>query len=420
MVNIIIKFFIDEISFWGRGFAQFFSMFRLCSNLIEMIMEILSIGRLVLFVSGCAIMLQFVQRPIKILPVPTITKPTKETVISHRVANEGISFALSKEGVSLDQITKIIKSLEAVVPSLWLKNINMKTKIAECDGKYQFVESYINGMGFKVYIRQLKDEVIVEWMQKGICKLQKCAITTNSIYDSITNSVPVPMALEIMELLKKSRCAGFGLQSVVVGYQCSSKKGVMPKVDFLKVSYSNGKTINLLKVGDKLYNADEKYAYEDKIVLNKPLHARISSNYGWRMHPVLKVRRMHRGVDYAAKFGSPIYAVAPGFISKSQVCNGYGNYVEITHLTNKNKITTAYAHLQQLIVKKNQKIKQGDVIGYVGNTGVATSAHLHYEVKIDGKFVNPHDVKSFYKKLDKDVLVNLKRKIAVYSASLKA
>ena len=163
----------------------------------------------------------------------------------------------------------------------------------------------------------------------------------------------------------------------------------------LCLEYKNGQTLNLLSHNGKLYNPIKNYSYDDIVFLNRPVSGRVSSDYGWRLHPVLKVQRMHTGVDYASPMGTPIYAQASGIVDKSVACNGYGNFVEVAHMTHKGKLTTGYAHLKSLILKKNQKIKKGDLIGYVGNTGITTSAHLHYEIRIDGKTVHPTFCKKF-------------------------
>ena len=127
-----------------------------------------------------------------------------------------------------------------------------------------------------------------------------------------------------------------------------------------------------------------------KAFLQTPLDfAVISSNFDLhRMHPVLNTIRAHKGVDYSAPIGTPVKTTADGNIVFRGKKNGYGNVVEIEH---GEKYSTVYAHLSGF--KSGQKlgspIKQGDVIGYVGKTGLATGPHLHYEFKIDGQHVNP-------------------------------
>lgn len=121
-------------------------------------------------------------------------------------------------------------------------------------------------------------------------------------------------------------------------------------------------------------------------VANKELIA-LASGYGMRIHPVYKVRKMHTGIDFAATIGTPIYATADGTIDEVQVSfSGYGKMVEIDHGFG---YRTRYAHMHGFAVKKGQKVKRGELIGYVGDTGLSTAPHLHYEVFINGVHVNP-------------------------------
>ena len=121
-------------------------------------------------------------------------------------------------------------------------------------------------------------------------------------------------------------------------------------------------------------------------VSNKNL-SRIASGYGYRIHPIYKTRKLHTGMDFSAKSGTPIYATGDGKISKLRRSRrGYGNHVIIDHGYG---YKTLYAHMKKYIVRKGQKVKRGEVIGYVGCTGTSVAPHLHYEVIKDGRKINP-------------------------------
>ncbi len=121
-------------------------------------------------------------------------------------------------------------------------------------------------------------------------------------------------------------------------------------------------------------------------VANKELIA-LASGFGMRIHPVYKVFKMHTGVDFAATIGTPIYSTADGTIDKAEVnFSGYGKVLEIDHGFG---YRTRYAHMHGFAVSKGQHVKRGDLIGYVGNTGLSTAPHLHYEVFVNGIHVNP-------------------------------
>jgi murein DD-endopeptidase MepM/ murein hydrolase activator NlpD len=114
---------------------------------------------------------------------------------------------------------------------------------------------------------------------------------------------------------------------------------------------------------------------------------RLSSGYGYRMDPMLKTRRMHWGIDFSLDIGTPVYATGDGKVKWTRnSISGYGKQIEIDHGFG---YITKYAHLDQFAVKKGQVVKRGDLIGYSGNTGKSTAPHLHYEVKLNGKKVNP-------------------------------
>jgi murein DD-endopeptidase MepM/ murein hydrolase activator NlpD len=121
-------------------------------------------------------------------------------------------------------------------------------------------------------------------------------------------------------------------------------------------------------------------------VSNKELIA-IASGFGMRIHPIYKVMRMHTGIDFAAPVGSPIYATADGLVAQVDVkFDGYGVLVVIDHGFG---YVTRYAHMQAFNVHIGQKVKRGERIGFVGNTGLSTAPHLHYEVLMNGQLIDP-------------------------------
>jgi len=113
---------------------------------------------------------------------------------------------------------------------------------------------------------------------------------------------------------------------------------------------------------------------------------RLTSGFGMRTHPVTGLRRGHKGIDLAAPTGTPIYATADGLISRASWFSTYGLYVAIEH---GGELQTRYAHMSRLNVAKGQRVKKGEIIGFVGSTGRSTGPHLHYEVRVRGKAVNP-------------------------------
>jgi murein DD-endopeptidase MepM/ murein hydrolase activator NlpD len=114
---------------------------------------------------------------------------------------------------------------------------------------------------------------------------------------------------------------------------------------------------------------------------------RMASGFGYRSDPFTKVRKMHEGMDFTAKTGTPIYATGDGIIVKADnTASGFGNHIVIKHGYG---YETLYAHLSKYKARVGQRVKRGDVIGYVGSTGRSEAPHLHYEVHKDNKVVNP-------------------------------
>jgi len=113
---------------------------------------------------------------------------------------------------------------------------------------------------------------------------------------------------------------------------------------------------------------------------------RISAGYGWRVHPIYKTRKFHDGMDFTGKLGTPLYATGDAVVKKVRTLRGYGKTVVLDHGYG---YTTLYAHLNGYNVKRGQKVKRGEVIAFLGNTGKSTGPHLHYEIRKSGKPLNP-------------------------------
>jgi murein DD-endopeptidase MepM/ murein hydrolase activator NlpD len=124
----------------------------------------------------------------------------------------------------------------------------------------------------------------------------------------------------------------------------------------------------------------------------RPANGRIVSNYGMRKHPILKVRKMHEGIDFLLRRGTPVMATAQGTVQRAEETPGYGKVIEVKHP--ESEYMTRYAHLSEIPddIYRGAAVQRGDTIGYSGNTGLSTGPHLHYEVhELDGPVLNPMD-----------------------------
>ncbi|MBB5987386.1 peptidoglycan DD-metalloendopeptidase family protein [Sphingobium lignivorans] len=181
---------------------------------------------------------------------------------------------------------------------------------------------------------------------------------------------------------------------------------------FAGLERARGKDINMLK-----WTQDGRQQWfeasgvgERRGVLAAPVSGRMSSNYGQRFHPILGYKRMHAGVDFSAAHGSPIYAVTDGRVNYAGWHGGHGKYVRLQHAGG---IGSGYAHMSRIAVKSGQSVRRGQVIGYVGSTGLSTGPHLHYELYRNGATVNPGSIKfTQVAQLSGSALAAFKAKIA--------
>ncbi len=124
--------------------------------------------------------------------------------------------------------------------------------------------------------------------------------------------------------------------------------------------------------------------------IQQPVPGRVTSNYGLRMHPILGYSRMHRGLDFRATHGTPIVAVMDGTVNRAGRAGGYGLQVRLNH---SGGLATSYSHMSRIAVSSGARVRQGQVIGYVGSTGLSTGPHLHYEMYRNGQTINPRSVR---------------------------
>ena len=160
----------------------------------------------------------------------------------------------------------------------------------------------------------------------------------------------------------------------------------------LKLSGKNNALYYFVKKGSEGHY-DENGKSVEKALMKTPINgARLSSAFGMRKHPIDGFNKMHRGTDFAAPMGTPIMASGSGLITRARWCGGGGNCIKIKH---NSTYETIYAHMKNFArgIKEGVRVKQGQIIGYVGSTGKSTGPHLHYEVVVNGKKVNSQKLK---------------------------
>ncbi|OYY71055.1 MAG: hypothetical protein B7Y00_04680 [Sphingomonadales bacterium 17-56-6] len=129
---------------------------------------------------------------------------------------------------------------------------------------------------------------------------------------------------------------------------------------------------------------------ESKGALSRPVNGAVTSGFGGRRHPILGYMRMHSGLDFKASYGQPIFAVTDGVVAYAGRKGGYGNFVQLNH---GGGLASGYGHMSRIAARPGSKVRRGQIIGYVGSTGLSTGPHLHYELYRNGRAVNPMSIK---------------------------
>ena len=253
-------------------------------------------------------------------------------------------------------------------------------------------------------IRKSQNNFIVK---ENILQLYKKEVVVKNIIKNNLYSSAVETGVEPNIIIEFARVFGFE-----VDFQRDIRKGDWFEIFYEKFEdennrvrdtgkiiyasmYVNGEEINLYNF--KYNNEEEYYDIKGKSItkslMKTPINgARLSSSFGMRKHPILGYNKMHRGTDFAAPSGTPIMASGSGTVTRARWCGGGGNCVKIKH---NSTYETVYAHMKAFAkgIREGKKVKQGQIIGYVGSTGLSTGPHLHYEVIVNGKKVNSQRLK---------------------------
>ena len=320
--------------------------------------------------------------------------------------NDSVEKILKKfkiNSIDTNNITKILKEKK-------LANIYAGRKLSliikEKDNKTNSVVNLIYPVNntLSIEIRKNKDSFI---LKENFIKLNKKEVVLKGEIKNNLYSSAVEAGIEPNIIVEFARIFGFE-----VDFQRDIRKGDWYEIlyekflddnnivkDTGKIIYAsmfvNGEEINLYSYKDGkeigFYDINGKSIV--KSLMKTPINgARLSSSYGMRKHPILGYNKMHRGTDFAAPSGTPIMASGAGKITRARWCGGGGNCVKIKH---NSTYETVYAHMKNFAkgVKEGRRVRQGQIIGYVGSTGLSTGPHLHYEVIVNGKKVNSQKLK---------------------------
>ena len=215
-------------------------------------------------------------------------------------------------------------------------------------------------------------------LQQQMAELEK---RDNDVYRSIFEANPLPDSARAKLSEKKKEFEKVSVMSDnLLGSEIDSTlNNLKARIEYQRNSYNDIETL--------IKNQDVKISSIPAIqpVSNKSL-TRIASGFGMRIHPIYGIAKMHNGLDFTAPQGTPIYATGDGTVKESGPGTGTGNHVIINHGYG---YETVYMHMVRIKARQGQRVKRGEVIGWVGNTGASTGPHCHYEVHINGNPVDP-------------------------------
>ncbi|TMM30080.1 M23 family metallopeptidase [Polaribacter aestuariivivens] len=228
---------------------------------------------------------------------------------------------------------------------------------------------------------KLNYELLSKRVEENVEILSQIQERDDNIYRSYFEANP------ISEEQRKAGFGGVNRYKYLDGYENSTMiKQLTKSIDIL----SKQMVVQSKSLDEIVALAKEKEEMLASIPAIQPVKnqdlKRMASGYGMRIHPILKYRKMHKGMDFTSPVGTPIYATGNGTVIRAQRSSSFGNVVYIDHGYG---YKTVYAHMSMIKTKKGKKVKRGDLIGYVGNTGLSAAAHLHYEVHKNDRPVNP-------------------------------
>ena len=320
--------------------------------------------------------------------------------------NDSVEKILKKFEVDIQEIKKITTKLkQKKLSNIYSgRELNLILKKDE-NGSLKVVHiKYPISNTVSIEVRKTQNQFSVK---ENILKLNRKEVVVKNIIKNNLYSSATDVKIEPNIIIEFARVFGFE-----VDFQRDIRKGDWFEIYYEKFEDDNGNVKDTGKIiyasmfvnGEEInlynfrYNNEEEY-YDikgksiTKSLMKTPINgARLSSSFGMRKHPILGYNKMHRGTDFAAPSGTPIMASGSGTVTRARWCGGGGNCVKIKH---NSTYETIYAHMKSFAkgIKEGKKVKQGQIIGYVGSTGLSTGPHLHYEVIVNGKKVNSQKLK---------------------------
>ncbi len=355
--------------------------------------------------------------PTEIAAIATITpqpkpdippRPTRETLSLELASGENIVNLLTEQGISHDQAFNAVEAMSKVYNPRRLQagqEISLKLHHNDDDSTLEKLSMRVNPLETvtiqKSAGRFLAEKAEVETSRKMV---RAGGPIVGSFYQTgIHNGISPQMLNQLITAFSYDvdfqRDIHPGQEMDVLFEHYVDGDGHTVKQGDLKyaaLELDNGKKLEIFRYKDQYGNVGFFHANGESIrkaLLKTPVNgARISSGFGMRRHPILGYSKMHRGMDFAAPIGTPVYAAGDGIVQRSSYFGSYGNYLAIKH---NGTYATAYGHLSRFApgIHPGARVRQGQVVAYIGTTGRSTGPHLHYEILKYGAQVNPSQAK---------------------------
>lgn len=340
--------------------------------------------------------------------VPLAASPERPNITLSATLNNGDSFArvLSRAGVGRDEASAVTRLVSANVA---LSDIEPGTNLDIVLGRRpsRNVPRPLEKLEFRarfdlnLKVSQENDGFAITRQPIIVddTPLRLRANIGNSLYRSARAAGAPPRAVqEFIKTLSSKISIGSDIAAsdefdFIIAYKRSETgERQVGRLLYAAVHRGDRKMVEMMswEKDGRLQWFDPKGVGEERGELARPVNAAISSGYGLRRHPILGYRRMHNGLDFSAGYGAPIYAASDGRITYAGRNGGYGKFVKIDHAGN---LATGYAHMSRIAVRSGQRVRRGQIIGYVGSTGLSTGPHLHYELYRNGRAINPQSVR---------------------------
>ena len=320
-------------------------------------------------------------------------------------SNDTVESILKKFSVNKNEISFIVKKIKKRKLSNISPNQKMKFVLRRSKDKTNMEVLKIQyPISKTTYVNIDKGQDGLE-VTKNVTQLFKKEVVVNGKISNNLYSSAVKSGMEPNIIIEFARIFGFE-----VDFQRDIRKGDVFEVLYERYADDNNKIIKTGKIlyaylsvnnqKIKLYRFGKKNDYDfydekgksiRKALMKTPINgARLSSPFGMRKHPILGFSKHHNGTDFAAPTGTPIMASGNGTVIKAGWCGNGGKCVRIRH---NSSYTTGYGHMSKIATRSGRRVSQGQIIGYVGNTGMSTGPHLHYTVSYNGKFINSQRLK---------------------------